>query len=377
MPSIVAVSPTKFAAAAASDNDALVVLYASLPTLAKAAGAASITALKPFAADIAQVCAVSGDGAALGPASVVPAANAPGGRLILAPVGSVSSDVDDARRYLDAAKAAFAKIRACKAVKPAIVCPDVPSDPLFKYAAEVAVLGALQELYDPLQTREHVASGGKATISSVSQVTVVVDRPEGELAQVTKWLDAIERGKILSRDVCQVDPIRGLPKRCAEIVKSTFAGIPSVKVTVIDDLAVLQKEYPLLYAVGRASLGVPDASHNPVVVRLEYRSPDQSKVKENLFFAGKGITYDTGGADVKAGGIMRGMSRDKGGAGIVSGVMASIGTLEPKTVNATAFLSFVRNSIGSQMYTSDEIIVSRNGTRCVVGNTDAEGRVRE
>jgi leucyl aminopeptidase len=48
-------------------------------------------------------------------------------------------------------------------------------------------------------------------------------------------------------------------------------------------------------------------------VRLEYRSPDQGQVKENLFLAGKGITFDTGGADVKAGGGMRGMSRDKGG----------------------------------------------------------------
>jgi leucyl aminopeptidase len=55
--------------------------------------------------------------------------------------------------------------------------------------------------------------------------------------------------------------------------------------------------------------------------------------------------------------------------------MLSIGALNPKTVNATAYLSFVRNSIGSQMYTSDEIITSRSGKRVVVGNTDAEGRV--
>ncbi|KAG0307372.1 Cytosol aminopeptidase, catalytic domain, partial [Dissophora globulifera] len=115
--------------------------------------------------------------------------------------------------------------------------------------------------------------------------------------------------------------------------------------------------------------------HFPRVVKLEYKSSEPSKVKENLYFVGKGVTYDTGGADIKAGGIMRGMSRDKCGAATVTGFMATLAELKPKHVNVTAFLSLVRNSVGSNSYVSDEVIYSRAGLRVLVGNTDAEGRM--
>lgn len=48
--------------------------------------------------------------------------------------------------------------------------------------------------------------------------------------------------------------------------------------------------------------------HHPVVVQLEYL-PEAAT--HTLLFSGKGITYDTGGADIKVGGHMAGMSRDK------------------------------------------------------------------
>lgn len=45
------------------------------------------------------------------------------------------------------------------------------------------------------------------------------------------------------------------------------------------------------------------------------------KVKDTVILVGKGVTYDTGGADIKAGGHMAGMSRDKSGAGAVAGFL--------------------------------------------------------
>ena len=91
-----------------------------------------------------------------------------------------------------------------------------------------------------------------------------------------------------------------------------------------DNHAAIKKEYPLIEAVARASfVRCPMMQlrhaflthnlqkverHHPVVVKLEY-TPEGAT--SSLFFAGKGITYDTGGADVKTGGHMSGMSRDK------------------------------------------------------------------
>lgn len=90
---------------------------------------------------------------------------------------------------------------------------------------------------------------------------------------------------------------------------------------------------------------------------------------------GKGINYDTGGADLKVGGNMVGMSRDKCGAAAMAGFMATCAALQPKHINLSIHLAFVRNSIGSNAYVSDEIIKSRAGVRVRVGNTDAEGRM--
>jgi leucyl aminopeptidase len=91
--------------------------------------------------------------------------------------------------------------------------------------------------------------------------------------------------------------------------------------------------------------------------------------------AGKGLTYDTGGADLKAGGVMAGMSRDKGGAAAVAGLVLTAAKLKLKGIRLVAELGVVRNSIGSDAFVSDEIVTSHAGCRVRIGNTDAEGRL--
>lgn len=112
--------------------------------------------------------------------------------------------------------------------------------------------------------------------------------------------------------------------------------------------------------------------HDGRIVHLEYTS---STVDTTLFIVGKGITYDTGGCDVKAGGVMAGMHRDKCGAAAVVGFFKTLSLLKPKGLRVCGSMAFVRNSIGSRSYVADEIITSRAGKRVRVGNTDAEGRM--
>ena len=57
--------------------------------------------------------------------------------------------------------------------------------------------------------------------------------------------------------------------------------------------------------------------HDGRVVKLEYNSNDS--IEETVFLVGKGITYDSGGADVKINGGMVGMHRDKSGAAAITG----------------------------------------------------------
>jgi leucyl aminopeptidase len=90
---------------------------------------------------------------------------------------------------------------------------------------------------------------------------------------------------------------------------------------------------------------------------------------------GKGVTYDTGGADIKAGGIMAGMSRDKCGAAALAGFMKIVELKKPVDIHVVVALCMVRNSVGEECYVADEVMTSRAGVRVRIGNTDAEGRM--
>jgi leucyl aminopeptidase len=160
------------------------------------------------------------------------------------------------------------------------------------------------------------------------------------------------------------------PPGFADYCVDAFKG-SNVSVNVITDDAQIRHEYPLLHAVARASIEVK--RHRPRIIRMVYEPVGE--VTKTLLFAGKGITFDTGGADLKVNGHMAGMSRDKGGAAGVAGFMKTLSLLAPKGIKVIAELGAVRNSIGADAFIPDEIITSHAGIRVRVGNTDAEGRM--
>ncbi|KAI1313470.1 hypothetical protein EDD11_002531 [Mortierella claussenii] len=305
--------------------------------------------------------------------ALVPDQNVAGGRLILAPTGSLNGDSDDVRKFQEITKAAMKRAQAAGAVAPVFYFPSKiqgDNEDYEKYV-EVSILGALAAVFDPIDVREHYEKIGK-THYTVQKIGVLAEGSE-LTAERIQFVNAVEIGRRVAKDLGSPNCERMTPIKFAEYVECYFKSKSTIKMTIIKDVDVLEKEYPLLHAVARCSLSVP--RHFPRVVKLEYKSDEPSKVKENLYFVGKGVTYDTGGADIKCSGAMRGMSRDKCGAATVAGFMATLAELKPKHVNVTAMLSLVRNSIGSDAYVSDEVIYSRAGLRVLVGNTDAEGRM--
>ena len=106
---------------------------------------------------------------------------------------------------------------------------------------------------------------------------------------------AIERGRIVCRDIGGSDPERTAAPRVEEYIREYFAG-SSVKVEVVQGQKTFESEYPCLAAVNRCASTV--ARHDGRVIWLTYE-PKDGKVEKSLFLVGKGITYDTGGADIK------------------------------------------------------------------------------
>ncbi|MDF3123940.1 leucyl aminopeptidase family protein [Rheinheimera sp. 1928-s] len=286
---------------------------------------------------------------------------APGQRLVLSPTGPLDRDYDDVRSFYDAAKQGIAQAKAAGAKSPAlyVIAPDSDA---YQYAAEVAYLGACQALWQPLEGRE---ARGEAVLEPVIQIGVI-----GVSEQQASYMSAVEAGKRVARDLCGTEPERMAPRRFADYCVEAFAGT-DVQVSVETKVDVLQKDYPLLMAVARCSLQVD--RHKPAVIRLEYQG--EGEIEQTLLFAGKGLVYDTGGADLKIGGGMAGMSRDKGGAAAVAGFLKTVALLKPKGLKIIAEIGAVRNSIGADAFVPDEIITSHAGMRVRIGNTDAEGRL--
>ncbi|XP_055337635.1 putative aminopeptidase W07G4.4 [Paramacrobiotus metropolitanus] len=293
-------------------------------------------------------------------------------RLVYAPTGPLNRDYDDARRYEEAAFEGVKRAIAAGARNPFVyidVDEKLNSCPVYGQAELVSVLGAMRALYVPLEIRE--TEGKKATKADrIAFHMGNTNRMAGP--NVEKLAHALEAGRIVTRDIGGSDPERMASPRVAEYVKETFSGVKEIKIEYITDQKKLDKEFPLLGAVNRAA-SVIDRHHANVMI-LEYVG--EGEITENVFLVGKGITYDTGGADVKAGGVMAGMHRDKCGAAAVAGFFqGTLSILKPKGIRVVGSMSMVRNSIGENCYVADEIITSRAGVRVRVGNTDAEGRM--
>lgn len=286
--------------------------------------------------------------------------NINGERFVLSPTGPLDRCEDDVRRFFDAAEAGIKRALKAGARKPLLL---VIPDERFSQSLLVSILGAMHALYTTLELRE--ARAECATKADGMGVWSTC----GKQMQVVPRASIIETSKCIYRDILGSDPERMAPKKVEEYCSTIFKGT-CINMSVVSGYDTLCKEYPCLAAVDRCANQVE--RHRGRAIWLEYDSGDAEKT---ICLVGKGVTYDTGGADIKAGGHMAGMHRDKGGAAAVASFMFALSKLKPKNLRVVAGMAMVRNSVGSEAYLADEIITSRSGKRVRVGNTDAEGRM--
>lgn len=290
--------------------------------------------------------------------------------MVFSPTGPVNRDYDDVRRYQEAAEAGIK--RALKAGYKnllLVVYHSEKQEKSSKYrdALLVSVLGACQALYVPVEVREAAPSKASKAIKLGICSNEIKTADEGKL--LIKNVTAIEWGRIITRDIGGSDPERMSAPNTEAYVKKMFKD-SGIKVSVTSGQENFVKDYPLFAAVNRCAEHVD--RHSGRIIYLEYCG---ESVQNTYLFVGKGVTYDTGGADIKAGGNMAGMHRDKCGAATVAGIFGMLSKLKPNGVKVVGRMAMVRNSVGSDCYVADEIITSAAGVRVRVGNTDAEGRM--
>ena len=130
--------------------------------------------------------------------------------------------------------------------------------------------------------------------------------------------------------------------------------------------ALISASLPMIHAVGRAA----DADRAPRLVDLVWGNTAHPKVT----LVGKGVTFDTGGLDIKPSSSMLLMKKDMGGAANLMGLAHMI--MDAKLpVRLRLLVPTVENSISGPAFRPGDVLRSRAGVTVEIGNTDAEGRL--
>ena len=140
------------------------------------------------------------------------------------------------------------------------------------------------------------------------------------------------------------------------------------------ELKILEREDCERLGMG-SYLGVARASAlPPKFLHLTYRS--EEPVKRRLVLVGKGLTFDSGGYNLKVGASQIEMMKyDMGGCGAVLGAARAIGQLKPKGVEVHFMSATCENMVSGDGLHPGDILTASNGTTIEVNNTDAEGRL--
>jgi leucyl aminopeptidase len=128
----------------------------------------------------------------------------------------------------------------------------------------------------------------------------------------------------------------------------------------------LETGYPLIHAVGKAAA----RAYAPRLIEMEWGDPRHPRIA----ILGKGITFDSGGLDIKPASGMRLMKKDMGGAAHAL-ALAELIMAAHLPVRLHMLVAAAENSISGDAMRPGDIIKSRKGLTVEIDNTDAEGRL--
>ncbi len=129
----------------------------------------------------------------------------------------------------------------------------------------------------------------------------------------------------------------------------------------------LENTFPLISAVGQGA----DEKKKPIFCEFVLK---KKRSKKKIFLIGKGVSFDTGGLNIKTGSGMSLMKKDMGGAANCIGLAKLISDYGVD-VDVSLLLCLVENSISKKSFRPSDIFKSRNGSFVEIGDTDAEGRL--
>lgn len=170
-----------------------------------------------------------------------------------------------------------------------------------------------------------------------------------------------------ARHLVNLPPNELNPKSFAEKIQGLLSKKKNIRIEIWNEERLKKEKMGLHLGVGQGAL------HPPRLVKISYRPPQKSKVAP-IAFVGKGITFDSGGLDIKPSSGMRLMKKDMGGAAAVAGLALWVSETQI-SIPLDFYLGLAENSVDAKSMRPSDVLISRNGLTVEVHNTDAEGRL--
>ena len=179
----------------------------------------------------------------------------------------------------------------------------------------------------------------------------------------TKRILIEAEGDFLTRDLVNT-PTNDMGPDALEKAFCDLAKKHNANTNIIKGDNLLNQNFPMIHAVGRAS------DQEPRLLDMQWGENNNPKVT----LVGKGVCFDTGGLNIKPTASMSLMKKDMGGSATVLGLAHMIMSLNLK-INLRVIIPAVENSISSNSFRPQDILISRKGMSVEINHTDAEGRL--
>jgi leucyl aminopeptidase len=192
----------------------------------------------------------------------------------------------------------------------------------------------------------------------LAEITMLCDAPDQAQACFAR-LESVGKAVHFARDLVVAPGNVLTPPAFVEALSS----IPGVEIEVIDPK---KAGLNLLQAVGQGSV------FKPALAVLRYLGA--GKKDKPAALVGKGITFDTGGIDIKPAKYMEMMKGDMGGGAAVAGALMALAARNAP-VNVVGVVAIAENAVSGRASRPGDVVKSYSGLTVEIIDTDAEGRL--
>lgn len=212
-----------------------------------------------------------------------------------------------------------------------------------------------------LATYRYPKPGKPEPSASASRIDVVGPK---QVREATAAAAVMAEAVMTARDWVNTPANVLYPESFAEAARAAMRGL-KVEVEVLDEKALARGGFGGILAVGGGS------ARPPRLVRITWAPRGATA---HLAMVGKGMTFDSGGLDLKTAEGMYTMKCDMAGAAAVIAAVRAVAQLGLK-VKVSAFAAMAENMPSGTAYRPSDVLTMHAGTTVENGNTDAEGRL--